>query len=58
MCSCPYRPACRAQSLGVYTLVPNEPDGAPVGDDVLDAFIAGTRRDTDAGEFLRRHQVR
>ncbi|MFD3703332.1 hypothetical protein ACFWUP_09315 [Nocardia sp. NPDC058658] len=54
----PYRPAGRSQSFGVHALMLNDPDGQPVSDEILDAFLLGTRRDADAGEFLRQHQLR
>ncbi|TCK00553.1 hypothetical protein DFR71_1556 [Nocardia alba] len=54
----PYRPVSPSQSFGVYALMLNDPDGQPVSDEILDAFLLGTRRDADAGEFLRQHQLR
>ncbi|MFE5475157.1 hypothetical protein ACFQ9R_05605 [Nocardia sp. NPDC056541] len=53
----PYRPARRAQSFGVYALVLDDQDGQPVSDEILDAFLEGTRRDAEVGEFLRQHQL-
>ncbi|MFJ2666241.1 hypothetical protein ACIO14_18010 [Nocardia fluminea] len=53
----PYRPRSESQSFGVYGLILEDQDSEPVEEEILDAFLEGTRRDAEAGEFLRQHQL-
>jgi hypothetical protein len=54
----PYRPRSESQEFGVYTLILEDQSGAPVSDEILDAFLKGTHSDPEAGEFWRQHQLR
>ncbi|MEC3955809.1 hypothetical protein VMT65_22440 [Nocardia sp. CDC153] len=54
----PYRPGTESDGFGVYALMIQDQHGDPASDGVLDAFIAGTRSDSEAGEFWRQHQLR
>lgn len=53
----PYRPSSESQRFGVYAFRIQDQDGDQATDAVLDAFIAGTRSDAEAGEFWRQYQL-
>lgn len=54
----PYRPRSESQSFGVYGLILEDQASEPVDEEILDAFLDGTRRDADVGKFWRQHQLR